>query len=255
MSKLSKFKRLISITEAASLLSRLINQPVSVDDIRDLVLEGSLHANILCSAELFRVNFSHEALGPSTTLGEKIGECSYIDAPMFNLAIGDEGFAYVLVDDALNFYALRSTETGDLISDDIETGPKLDDARFYPKEIYELATNANNDLWIDLVERPPLENLGGIYPNRLYNMPLTACDKDLIPSTLFLHKPEPPSSMLALGAIIEIVTSSVAKSRNQSSLIEEILDGYDLRGLSKSNLEKIFSQANRKLTEALATKA
>lgn len=261
MSKLSKFKRLISVTEAADLLSRLIDQKVSVDDIRDLVLEGCLHANIPCSAELFRVDFSYNSddaempnLTLSTSLGEKFGECSYIDAPLFNLAIGNEGFSYILVDEALNFYALRNTETGELISDDRATGPQLDDARFYPKEIYDLAANANNDSWSEPVEHKPLENLGGNYPNRLYNMPLTPSDKFLLPSTLPMHKPESPSSILALGAIIEVVTSTESKNRNQSSLIEEILDGYELRGLSKSNLEKMFSQANRKLIEAKAAK-
>lgn len=65
---------------------------------------------------------------------------------------------------------------------------------------------------------------------------------------------EKPSSLLTIGVLLKIMKEGTRQNHTQSSLIETIIDNQELkgvRGLSKRNLEDIFSAANKSLSEAM----
>ncbi len=60
------------------------------------------------------------------------------------------------------------------------------------------------------------------------------------------------SQLLVIGALLRIIKSGTNKRHNQSSIITEITEDEvfsKMHGLSKRNLEKIFGEANKKITD------
>jgi hypothetical protein len=263
MSKLSKFKFGISPAEAAVLLSRLIGETISVEDINNIHAEGWITAQYNCSATLVKLKFLDEnssadpgIVGPWLLEAENdCGICYAFDLPMDLVEIKHSGLAYVMLDAEGNHYALRDNSTQNYINASHDNLPYFEDAWLAPEEIYELACLANNDKPIGLPNLKIKEQKNCLSGVTLYNYQPGAERPAMQPAPFEVRQPqEPPSLILAVAALAEIATNGVARKRNQSSLIEEILDNYKFRGLSKSNLEKMLSQANRLLAEARTAK-
>lgn len=265
MSKLSKFKSSISPKEAAVLLSRLIDEEVTENDISMMYSNGWITARVNCFATIVKltplldpkehakqVELGRYFMKP----GEDCGLCVGFDIPADQVDVGDGGIAYVLRDDDGGFYALRDHATESFLNDTHDSMPYFEEGFISPSEIYELAESANDDKPVQAPKGRVRPNDNCISSVTLYNFP-PGDDRPIkqAPAIMMQAAQEAPSFALAVAALVEIATSGETKNRNQSSLIDEILDNYDLRGLSKSNLEKMFSQANRKLTEAKAAKA
>lgn len=265
MSKLSKFKPHISPAEAAELLSSLINEKVSAEDLKYLHKLGWLTANYSCLGTVVKLKheFADEIKDiPSIsklhlmTEDRDIGLCFSLDLPLCEIVINQTERSYVLMDDENNFYAIRDNDNNQYISDTNDNLSSFAESGLYPHEIYELAELANNNLPADPPDIKILKNNHCLAEVDLYNFaPESGQKLSEVLSTERLPQSEPPSYVLAVAALVEILINGRTKNHNQSSLIDEILEKYDLRGLSKSNLEKIFSQANRKLTEAMAARA
>lgn len=264
MSKLSKFKPTITAEEAAVLLSRLINEKVSAKDIQNLHEHGWLYANYTCLATLVKLkhecsddmNGTASISGPHFVTEEMdCGLCVGLDLPLGDIFINKEHLSYSLFDLEGNEYGIRENDTNQYINRLNYHQLCSTDAGFYPNEIYELAALANNDLAVEHPELKVLKNNYCLSEIEVYNFQPNS-DKKLLHAlaTERLPQSEPPSYVLAVAALVEIITNGGSRNHNQSSLIEEILEKYELRGLSKSNLEKMFSQAKRKLSEAQATK-
>ncbi|WP_065758843.1 hypothetical protein [Pseudomonas defluvii] len=265
MSKLSKFKYGISPSEAAQLLSRLIGEDVTTDDINLMYTNGWLIASYNCTATLVKLKplLDPELHAQQVAIGRHFmeaeldcGLCVGFDLPLDQVEVGDTGRSYVLRDEEGNYYALRDNSTGEYLNEMHDNLPYFEDARISPREIYELAELANSDEPLEPPSTRIKKNYSCLSNVELYNFP-PGDDRPVkqAPAIMMPQTQEAPSFSLAVAALVEIATNGETKKRNQSSLIDEILDKYELRGLSKSNLEKMFSQANRKLTEARATKA
>ena len=264
MSKLSKFKNSISPKEAAALLSRLIDEEVTENDISIMYTNGWITARVTCFATIVKLTplLDAEEHAKQVELGryfmkpgEDCGLCLGFDIPADQVDIGDGGRAYVLRDDDGGFYALRDHATETFLNDIHDSMPHFEEGFISPAEIYELAESANDDKPVQAPKGKVRPNDNCISSVPLYNFP--PGDNRPIkhaPAIMMQQSQEAPSFVLAVAALVEIAINGGSKNRNQSSLIDEILDNYDLRGLSKSNLEKMFSQANRKLTEANAAK-
>lgn len=265
MSKLSKFKTAILTDEAAQLLSRLIGEDVTSDEINLMHINGWLTASYSCVATLVKLKplLDPELHAQQVEIGrhfmeaeQDCGLCFGYDLPLDQAEVGNTGRSYVLRDEEGNYYALRDSTTGEYISDIHENLPYFEDARFYPQEIYELAELANTNT----LPEPPKTRIKRNYSCSsnvaIYNFPPGDDRPAIQPGPIEIRQTqEPQSFVLAVAALVEIATSGDTKKRNQSSLAQEIEDTYGIRGLSKSNLDKMFSQANRKLTEAKAAKA
>lgn len=266
MSKLSKFNSKISAEEGAKLLSRLIGEEVTIGGLEMLHTQDWLTSNATCFATLVKLS---PALPPDEhakqvefgryfmRAEEPCGICVGIDLPLDQVDIEGAGRGYVLRDEAGGFYALRDRDTNSFLSDIHDSVPFFEDRRLYPNEIYELALLANGDE--PAPERKVIvkRNDGCVCAFALYNFPpdTDATVKSHQPVAIQLPPQPPqdsPSFVLAVAALLELATTRAKKNRTQASLIEEVLDGYQYRGLSKSNLEKMFSQANRRLAEAKA---
>ncbi|NWD66388.1 hypothetical protein HX870_01965 [Pseudomonas gingeri] len=264
MSKLSKFKSSISPTEGAELLSRLIGEEVSTEDLNLMYTNGWLTASYHCMATLVKLKplLDPEDHAKQVAVGRRFmevdkdcGLCVGYDLPLDQVDIGIGARAYVLRDEEGNYYALRDNPTQEYLNEMHDNLPYFEDAGIAPQEIYELAEHANNNSPVEPPKTRIKRNYSCISDVALYNFQ-PGDDRPVIqPAPVDIKQaPEPPSFVLAVAALIEIATNGKTKKRNQSALIDEILDNYKLRGLSKSNLEKIFSQANRQLTEARAAK-
>lgn len=260
MSKLSKFKTKISADEAAILLSSLIEEDVSSEDLEIIYTNGWLTASHNCIATIVELtplldpeqHAAQVAIGRyHMQPGADCGICFGVDLPLDQVDINGHGRAYTLRDEDGGFYALRDNQTGQYLGDSNDDFLYFEDCGLSPHDIYELADHANKSGPMTNSKIRIIENLNCICGERLYNF--TPGDhRPNIQTVPMEARPaaESPSLTLAVAALVEIITSDSPKKRNQASLIEEILDKYELRGLSKSNLEKMFSQANRKLTEA-----
>lgn len=264
MSKLSKFKYRISPKEAATLLSRLIEEEVTENDLSMMYGSGWITAKVNCFATLVKLSplLDEEEHARQVELGRYFmkpesdcGLCLGFDIPADQVDL-EGGRAFVLRDKEGGFYALRDQATDTYLNDLHDNMPYFEDSSILPSEIYALAKMANSDDPVDEPEAKVRLNEDCVSNVPLYNFP-PGDDRPIKPAPVIMMQQvqEAPSFALAVAALVEIATNGDTRNRNQSSLIDEILDNYDLRGLSKSNLEKMFSQANRKLTEAKAAKA
>lgn len=264
MSKLSKFKSSISPIEAAELLSRLIGEEVSPEELNVMYTNGWLTASYNCMATLVKLKplLDPEQHAKQVAVGRYVmeedkdcGLCVGYDLPLDQVEIGQSGRSYVLRDEKGNYYALRDNPTQEYLNDMHDNLPYFEDAKLAPQEIYELAEYANNDAPVAPPKTRIKQNYSCLSDVVLYNFPPGDDRPAIQPVPIEIRQAlEPPSFVLAVAALVEIATNGDTKKRNQSSLIDEILDNYKLRGLSKSNLEKMFSQANRQITEAKAAK-
>lgn len=264
MSKLSKFKHLLKPKEAASLLSRLIGENVSTTDLEELHSNDWLNTRANCHATIVHLkpalDEAEHALQVSQGKylmeeGEDCGICLAIGLPMDMIEIVGFGRAFVLRDADGEFYGLRDRESGLYLNDTSASLPYFDESLIYPSDIFKIAKSANNDDKLELPKNEIRQNDSCISNIELYNFTPggEAHPKPRAPLNT-TYTQETPSFIMAVAALVEIATNGDRKKRNQSSLIEDILDSYKFRGLSKSNLEKMFSQANRALSEAKATK-
>lgn len=264
MSKLSKFMHSLNPEEAAKLLSRLIGEDVSTKDLEHLHSNDWLNTRANCFATIVRLKpaLDEEAHALQVDHGRYIleedkdcGLCLAINLPMDMVDLMGFGRAFVLRDAEGGFYALRDNETGLYLNDTSDNLPYFDECLIEPSDIFKIAEKANNNDELSPARNRVKKNENTVSDVDLYNF-TPGGDHQVKPrmSISTLETQEPPSFVMAVAALVEIATNGDKKKRNQSSLIDDILDNYKFRGLSKSNLEKMFSQANRALTAARAAK-
>ncbi|WP_256825438.1 hypothetical protein [Pseudomonas juntendi] len=256
MSKLHKFKPGITASEAAELLSRLIDEQVGEDDIWRLFFDGHLDGFIDCNATIVRTK---PLLDPENhkrqvhqgryimTTEEDIEFCFGAHLPCFTIEIDGNISATALSDKQGNIYALRCNETREFLNyyDDDQTHINQ---KFDPAEIYLLAEKANNNEPATVTTKNRVNKwcpFGGEY--------LTYPPEDEInlkPASNRMAMKEPQSRTVILGALLE-VTLSDKRKHNQSSLISAILEKHGgIRGLSESGMQKVFAEANGALHRA-----
>lgn len=146
MSKLSKFKYRISTSEAEDLLSRLIEEDVTSDDLETMYRNEWITASYDCSATLVKLRqmLEPEQHAKQVAVGryymeaeDDCGICVSYNLPLDEVDIG-HGRAYVLRDEDGGYYAIRDNSTKEYICEDDR--PFFEDALIEPQEIYELST-------------------------------------------------------------------------------------------------------------------
>ncbi|MGM0824595.1 MAG: hypothetical protein ACQEUY_07740 [Pseudomonadota bacterium] len=88
-------------------------------------------------------------------------------------------------------------------------------------------------------------------PNEILNFP--GARRGMPLSKSGPEKQEKPSHLLTIAALVELLIKSEKPGYNQSRIIDSIAGdprNKDLIGLSESNLNKLFSKANKALEEA-----
>ncbi|MBV6753026.1 hypothetical protein KV580_22135 [Pseudomonas chlororaphis] len=263
MSKLSKFKYNITVPEAAKLLTRLIDEDVSEDDIENLLSAHWIDGYFLCRCTIVKADFflGDEQHEKNTDLGiyavqtsEDVGICFTLPYPCGSVFIDGVVSAYALTDKEKSIYVLRDIETGQYLSRDSDS-VFFNSLLIEVDSIYKLAKIAN-------INEPAPESDIEIRHNR-------GCEGDKkyypffpqgwqeMPAQQTISTQanlETPSSALTIASLLEIVLDNKCRNLNQSSLILEVMErNAGIRGLSESGLQKIFAKANTLLTTARET--
>lgn len=276
ISKLAKFHQVMYPGGAAVLLSQLINEEVTEEDILRLCSEGWLVGFASCNAEILKLTpasppeceeheVRSEVFGRCMKLEseeESLGLCQGIMIPAPFAQLDNFDIASVIGDKDGGLYALRSIDEGPDFGKLISplSGVGIHTISIYTDGVYALAKQANNDA--NVPEKPKRIRRFSLTSSAAFSL------YDLPPGDDFFNRffltgiaqqnqiqaQSSSSYALAVAALVEIATGKSSKKHNQASLIGEILNKYDVRGLSKSNLEKIFSTSKRQLEEALAEK-
>ncbi|WP_458373584.1 hypothetical protein [Pseudomonas laurylsulfatiphila] len=258
MSKLSKYRSVVNISDAAKMLSRLIDEEVTEDDIEELFNSGWLIGHYQCNAAIIRLDLMlepdmHEqqaAIGNYfvTPTDEEIGHCFAIHYPVSEVLLHGRFRSLALKDAEGNIFGVRDRETGVFIGSSEEDG-LLEEVRIEPESILEFAKHANND------DAPPEQQ----YLSKQSKIANKWClsDRELFPFYVsdFDRKPnmpeiipviERPSSQLIIASLLDIIKEPKRTNYNQTSIISEIVErNPGIRGLSESSLSKAFALAKQ----------
>ncbi len=257
MSKLSKFRSHIRFDEAAALLSRLIDEPVSIDQL------VSLH-------ELGWLPVFRPGLFELVKLTPAIPEDEYLEHARdgrYFVKPSDEGIqlcfgfyypyteAYAgpkrliaLHDQGGQIYALREPNTQEylLATQSKESDPEIEQLLIATKDIYDIAEIANSSN----IE-PPSPCLSRkaecTYSDiDIFNfLPDTSVEKQAnTQQGRHIEDNQPPAFLLAISALLELCLNINSRRRTQELVISEIRDKYPDWKLSQSTLQKIFATAN-----------
>lgn len=258
MSKLSKFKAGINDVEAAELLSSLIGEDVSAEDIHSLFHSGYLDQFIRCSATLVRVS---PMLEPEVhaaqvdqgryimTAGEVEGLCFGAHLPCMTIQLDEHAEVTALSDKVGNLFALRDNLTGDYLNfiDDDRT---VTDVLYEPFEIYAVAEKANNPLPVEpefSIKKNKWCEAGCEYYN--FTPDSTHPQPAARPSSV---SDDRPSYLLTIAAMLDVALND-PRIRSQGALsgdIEAKFKSEGLRGLGKTTVDQVFSDANKALAAA-----
>lgn len=260
MSKLSKFKYNITVTEAAALLARLINEDVSEDDIEQLLAAHWIDGYYMCDCAIIKVEFflSNEENEKQKELGiylvepsDEVGVCFGLPYPCGEVFLTGIKRAYALTDKYGSMYVLRDRETDQYLGSDADS-VFFTNLVIEADSVYRLAEIAN-------IDEPAPESCVEVRDNKWCDgevkyYPFFPGGWQKTPAQQMISTQanlETPSSALTIASLLEIALNKDRKNLNQSSLITEILEkNPGIRGLSESGLQKIFSNANRILAEA-----
>ncbi|MGF6141322.1 hypothetical protein [Pseudomonas laurylsulfatiphila] len=163
MSKLTKFKTALTVSEASELLSKLIDEPISIDDIEALFRSNRIGmifqvtANVMILTDEFK---SPDAITHARSFEEptiSVATCKAIHLPSEEIYIRSAGQkaihkAIALRDTVGNFYALNITQTDEpdsflpkFLGRIHNHFPIVKDGFIEPAEIYRIAAEANQD--------------------------------------------------------------------------------------------------------------
>jgi len=260
-----KFSPTLPLDKGANLLSSLIDEPVTTDDLLSLFHKGWIHLVLHCYAEIIKLKptpaaGSHNGYAGNQTYLEEAedyassGICLAFYLPCAHVNVNGRA-VYALRDADSNLYALRDIETDDYLSEPAkEPQSKTEKVSVSTFEIYDIAIKTNTN---SMPCRSELKEAGSI--------PRTDSGKELhstTPVELFgptqtaptiIPDKTPPSLRITVAALLEAATSKPAK-HTQASLISSILDkNSGIRGLSESSLQKHFNESNKALAAQRAS--
>lgn len=256
MSKLSKFKDGIDSVEGAELLSRLIDEPVTDEDMHELFYSGHIAKFIRCNATLVK---TLPALDPEIhsaevengnyimTSHEDVGLCEAFHIPYLLMVVDRKPCVVGLSDNDGNVYALRDNSTGEFLNL-VDCEKLIPNSLFDPADIYDLAVKANsNDA--ATVSYEIKMNRWCISDNTYYNFPINNenAKKSSNPSMI---QDEPPSYRIIIGALLEMLERPRASGINQSAIKANILEQYPgVRGIGSRSLDTAFAKGNKAIEE------
>lgn len=273
MNKFLKFQQVLSTAESIALLASLTGEDVTTEIIQMLVRQKVLtpiigHDCLLLGFEQksFRQLLDGESVKPKAL--SEIGILSNRSAAIGNVTSSD---VPISGSPSLSFYkVIPDRVTGGwylLESYQLEQLGSLDpfdykNWGFLTRDIYRIASQANDTcspVRTHEAKNPDVVILGCAFSGISSVTEIRGLSE---PYTLGLANPpakrsaihneenDPPSYRLAVAAMLELISEPPQSGRNQSGVISEILARYpNRRGLSKRNLEAIFSAANKAAKE------
>ncbi len=262
MSKLSKFRSHIRFDEAAALLSRLIDEPVSIDQLLSLHEQGWLSVYRPCFHELVHLRPAlpkeeHEQHLRDGRLFMEPGNDRMLICGGFHYPYS-EAYLYekrvvILHTKNNEIYALRDIQTQEYLSrSDIEQGPQPEELFIETKDIYAMAEFANSDRLEmqkpSLVRPATCTTLDGM---ELYNLPphILPTEHGVISQEKYTEDNSQPSVLLTISALLELAMNAGERKKNQERVITDIRDGHPDWKLSQSTLQKLFAAANNAARE------
>lgn len=258
MSKLSKFKSLLPMVEAAKLLSDLIGEKVDKHRLLSLYEDGWLRLFRPCHGELIKLKpaLDTELFELHASDGHYFMESDQAAGVCFGLYLPcDTAYisahtCYALRDAEGGIYAIRDGQTDEYLSPTDEFDEENIKVLAVTADIYTLARQANAD---SIPEKPAIEivvNNHCIATDQvIYNFAPDEIPHLPTPESAITQKPYPPSLRITVAALLEAATSE-RKTHTQESLIESILErNKGIRGLSESSLQKHFADSNTELSK------
>lgn len=259
MSKLTKFNPGLNFKDAAGLLSKLIGEEISIEDVWRLYHLDWLPAALPINATIYKLKPQlepdlHEKYAVNGRYfmepDETVGFCYGLQFPC-DIVLVNGRDAFSMRDEEGAFYAVQ--EHGD----ERFLGPAHDyfDDRerlvVEPFDIFNIAELANNEHKLSQRQYNSRASTWCVSHTQLYNLPpmldTPRPSKEKIPAA----EKEPPSKTLVLAAMVEIVTSGEPRRWNQDSLATEIQERFgSVRGLSKKTATNLFSEARKSLQAA-----
>lgn len=259
MSKLLKFKKLLTIEEARQLLAYLINQKVTLKDINQLISRGFLIAyshKYLYLAEVTKTkDHFYKIINKNINLALHL-----VPSLEFSYLHVTHGKIYLLSSNLAKnkkYYALID-EQGKFIDNCIEK----DNRRlvFLPSDIYKLAEDANKNEAIPVKhgeQSIPVDVFNiktSRYTNHLSLIYYYDFDKDELvkdQQKALTKKVSENNQQVAIGLLIELLIKG-ERCPKQETIIEAILTNHPkIHGISRTTLANLFSDANKQLIEAI----
>lgn len=256
MSKLSKFKSVLPMKSAATLLSDLIGEKIDVYNLMSLYESGWIrlfrpcHGDIIKLKPMFELEIheQHAKNGLYFMEGDHLsGVCLGFHLPCDSVDIVGRP-AYVLRDADGGFYAIKDSQTDAYLSPYDDDDPEKPNVLVVTSDIYKVAEQANTNSMPEKPELLIIENDQGIWSEQtLYNYVPNEPPNSPRPAPINTQEVFPPSLRITVAALLEAATSE-RKNHTQTSLIESILErNKGIRGLSESSLQKHFSDSNAEL--------
>ncbi len=256
MSKLSKFKSVIPMVEAAKLLSDLIGEKVDTHDLMSLYESGWLRLFRPCHCEIIKLKpiFDAELHEEHARDGRYFMESDHLAGvslgfylPCDSVQISSRT-SYALRDADGGFYAIRDSQTDEYLSPYDDDDPDNIKIMAVTADLYSLAEKANTHV---VPEKPTVEimvNDQCIWVDQaIYNFAPNEIPDLSKPTVNSTEEILPPSLRITVAALLEAATGERI-NHTQSSLIASILKSNEgIRGLSESSLQKHFSDSNGEL--------
>lgn len=248
MSKLDKFKWALHGDQAAVLLSELIGERVTPDDLGKLCGSGVLPARYLFNYELFKVNPDGETADlnqPPVFTGNEVllsCNCSLIN-DVIALTLADQSGLYVAVergekepldffDPRLDLFNMALFDTADIyrVAEEANSPGPLASHSFRPasQTVFRIADGEPVILHADAAR----EGTGGDAPGE----PAKAREQT--------------GSLLAIAGLLELLLENDRPRYTQGRAAEEIEHRHGWYGASVSNLTKLFAAANAAAADA-----
>lgn len=256
MSKLSKFKSVLPMKSAATLLSGLISEEVDVHNLMSLYEGGWIrlfrpcHGAIMKLKPMFEQELHEQHVRDGRYFMESdhhAGVCLGFHLPCDSVDIRGRR-AYVLRDADGGLYGVMDSQTDMFLSAYDDDDPENPNVLVLTSDIYTIAEQANTNSMPERPEVLVIENDQCIWSEQtLYNFVPNELPNSPRPAPINTQEVFPPSLRITVSALLEAATSE-RKNHTQASLIESILErNKGIRGLSESSLQKHFSDSNAEL--------
>lgn len=256
MSKLSKFKSVLPMANAAKLLSDLIGEKVDIYDLMSLYEGGWIRLFRPCHGEIVKLKpmFDNELHEQHARDGRYFMEEDHLAGVSLGFYLPCDTAqvlartSYVVRDADGGFYAIKDSQTDQYISPHDDDNPDDIKVMAVTADIYFIAEKANSN---SMPEKPTVETMVNdqcIWVEQpIYNFAPGEDPVPKKPELLSTQENLPPSLRITVAALLEAATSE-RKKHTQSSLISAVLErNPGIRGLSESSLQKHFSDSNAEL--------
>lgn len=256
MSKLSKFKGYLGFVEAADLLSRLIDEPVTIDDLLDLhdndwlplFRPGAFELVPLVPAYSPEEHAEHVDDGRifMTPVEGGLVICNGFHHPC-SVVYVDRVRVWALQNAKGQYFALRPIDSVDLLSPYGDAEPEMEEMLIEPRDIYWFAEMANDEepepTKPTLLREAPCI---GLEAEPVFNLPVDVQEtKGAKPGQDKYSEGNKPSVLLAVSALLELAKEPRVEKRNAAGIINDIVQRHPEWRLSESTLQKMFADSNR----------